>query len=148
LLGFVKHVQSLEDFSDLLSISQAKVPIIKVYCGEIQFDLLFACVEEPKNVFKMVKQANVTNSEAFKKLSEASQSSLLGRIACQNILNNVPNRATFQLVLKAVRFWASQRGIYSINNGYLGGVTIAVLVGRICQDFPDLSAACTLYKFF
>lgn len=31
LQGFVKHVQSLDDFHDLLSISQAKVPIIKVY---------------------------------------------------------------------------------------------------------------------
>ncbi len=55
LQGFVKHVQGLDDFSDLLSISQAKVPIIKVYCGEIQFDLLFAAVDELKNVYKMLK---------------------------------------------------------------------------------------------
>lgn len=95
LQGFVKHLQSLDDFSNLLSISQAKVPIVKVDCGQIQFDLLFACLDEPKAVFKLVKQANVTNQEQFKKLSEASQSSLLGRIACQNILNNVPSRATF-----------------------------------------------------
>ena len=79
----------------MLSISQAKVPIIKVYVGEIQFDLLFACVEEPSKVYKMLKQANVTNSDAFKKLSELSQSSLLGRIACQNMINNVPNKQTF-----------------------------------------------------
>ena len=59
--GFVKHVQSLDDFSNLLSISQAKVPIIKVHCGAIEFDLLFACIEEPKSVFKLIKQANVTN---------------------------------------------------------------------------------------
>jgi len=148
LLGFVKLVQSLPDFSDLLSISQAKVPIIKVYCGDTQFDLLFASMEEPKNVHQMIRQANVTNSEQFKKLNEASQSSLLGRIACQNILNNVPSEQTFQLVLRAVRFWALQRGIYSINLGYLGGVTLAVMVAKICQDYPDLSAACTLYKFF
>lgn len=73
---------------------------------------------------------------------------MLGRIACQNIVNNVPNKATFQLVLKAVRLWATQRGIYSINQGYLGGVTIAVMVAKTCQEHPDLSAACTLYKFF
>ena len=35
LLGFVKHLQSLDDFSNLLSISQAKVPIVKVDCGQI-----------------------------------------------------------------------------------------------------------------
>ena len=33
--SFVKYVQSQPDFHDLLSISQAKVPIIKVYLGDI-----------------------------------------------------------------------------------------------------------------
>ena len=64
------------------------------------------------------------------------------------MLNNVPNRYTFQVVLKAVRFWARQRGIYSINCGYLGGVTLAVMVAKICQDYPELQPSCTLYKFF
>jgi hypothetical protein len=31
------------------------VPIVKVNCGSIEFDLLFACLEEPKSVFKLVK---------------------------------------------------------------------------------------------
>lgn len=30
----------------------------------------------------------------------------------------------------------------------MGGVTIAVMVAKICQDYADLSPACTLYKFF
>lgn len=51
-------------------------------------------------------------------------------------------------MLRVVRYWAFQRGIYSINFGYLGGVTIAVMVAKICQDFPDLHPSCTLYKFF
>ena len=51
----------MDDFSNLLSISQAKVPIIKVNCGKIEFDLLFASIEEPKSVFKLIKQSNVTN---------------------------------------------------------------------------------------
>ena len=124
------------------------MPIIKFYLGSVQFDVLFACVEEPKGIFKMLKQANLTNSEAFKKLTETSQSSLLGRVACQNMVNNVPNRQTFQLVLRTVRFWAFQRGIYSINAGYLGGITIAVMVAKICQEFPELQPACCLHKFF
>lgn len=110
--------------------------------------MLFAAVEEPQKVFKMLKQPSLANSEVFLKLSDTSQSSLQGRIACQNILLNVPNRNTFQLVLKAVRFWAHQRGLYSVNCGYLGGITLAVMVARVCQDFPDLEAACTVFKFF
>jgi poly(A) polymerase Pap1 len=66
----------------LLSISQAKVPIIKVYLGDIQFDILFACMDEPKSAEKMLKMANLANSDAFRKLSKTTQNSLLGRIAC------------------------------------------------------------------
>ena len=59
------------------------------------------------------------------------------------------NKDNFRLVLKAVRFWAMQRGLYSVNVGYFGGITLAVLVGKVFQDnHQDLEAACMLYKFF
>ena len=61
LVSFVKHVQSLEDFYGLQSISQAKVPIVKVHCGSIQFDILFACIDELRNVHKLLKTNNLTN---------------------------------------------------------------------------------------
>ena len=51
---FVEHVQTLPEFSDLLQIP-AKVPIIKVYLGDIQFDLLFASVDDLKAVRKQLK---------------------------------------------------------------------------------------------
>ena len=35
-----------------------------------------------------------------------------------------------------------------MNLGYLGGITLAVMVGRVCQDHPDLMPSCLLYKFF
>lgn len=60
----------------------------------------------------------------------------------------MPNKATFQLVLRAVRFWAIRRGLYSVNCGYLGGITLAVMVAKTCQDFPELEPACALAKFF
>lgn len=51
-------------------------------------------------------------------------------------------------MLKAVRLWAIQRCIYSVSAGYFGGITLAVMVAKICQEFPDLYPSCTLYKFF
>ena len=63
---------------------------------------------------------------------ETSEKSLLGHVSCQNIMQNVPSRNTFELVLRAVRFWAMQRGVYSINAGYLGGITLAVMVAKVC----------------
>lgn len=41
-----------------------------------------------------------------------------------------------------------RRGIYSHSMGYLGGVSYAILVARICQDFPELETADLLLKFF
>ena len=88
-------MQSKEDFHDLVSIPQAKVPIIKVYIDNIQFDILFALVDEPKGIYKMLKQSNVAKSQTFSNLCKDSQDSLLGRISCQNLLNHVHNRQTF-----------------------------------------------------
>ena len=74
-----------------------------------------------------------------------------GKAAAENIMNWLPSKRCkmhFQIVLKAVRFWAHRRGIYSMNLGYLGGIILAVMVGRVCQDYPDLYPSCLLYKFF
>ena len=68
----MEHVQSKGDFHDLVSIPQAKVPIIKVYIDNIQFDILFALVDEPKGIYKMLKQANVAKSQQFSNLCKDS----------------------------------------------------------------------------
>jgi len=39
-------------------------------------------VDEPKIVGRMLKKDNLTHSDAFKKMCESTQSSLLGRVAC------------------------------------------------------------------
>ncbi len=41
-----------------------------------------------------------------------------------------------------------RRGIYSNTFGYLGGVSYAIMVAKICQDYPDLEMADLLFKFF
>jgi poly(A) polymerase Pap1 len=74
---------------------------------------------------------------------------LYGRIASDNLLSAVSyNESTFRLVLRCVRFWALRRGVYSVNCGYFSGITLSVLVARVCQDYPDLHASCIIYKFF
>ena len=96
----------------------------------MQFDILFSSVDEPRNIMKnlMKSPENVVKNLRC----ETSTKSLLGFVSCQNIVRNVPSKATFELVLRAVRFWAMQRGIYSVNAGYLGGITLAVMVAKVC----------------
>jgi poly(A) polymerase len=117
--------------------------------------LLFAAIEDSTKIQKLLQPASLgleqaSASDWFLKLSEMTQSSLYGRIGCDNLLSIVGtnNETAFKLTLKCVRFWAIRRGLYNVNCGYFSGVTLAVMVAKVRQEFPDLQASCLLYKFF
>lgn len=42
----------------------------------------------------------------------------------------------------------SEKGIYSNALGFLGGVSWAMLVARVCQLYPNAAPATLLHKFF
>jgi poly(A) polymerase len=52
------------------------------------------------------------------------------------------------MALRVIRFWALRRGLYSVNAGYFSGITLSVMVAKICQENPDLYAADLIFKFF
>ena len=54
----------------------------------------------------------------------------------------------FRIVLRCVRKWAKQRGIYGNKLGYLGGVNCNLLVALICQLYPNASPSTLLQRFF
>ena len=60
----------------------------------------------------------------------------------------VPEKNTFKLALRCIKLWAKNRGIYSNVLGYLGGVTWAMLVARICIDNPNMPVCKLLHQFF
>jgi len=60
----------------------------------------------------------------------------------------VPNVENFRVVLRCIKLWAKNRGIYSNILGYLGGVAWAILVAKICMIFPYLAPNKLLYNFF
>lgn len=39
----------------------------------------------------------------------------------------------YRNTLKLIKLWAKNKGIYSNMMGYMGGISWAILVGKICQ---------------
>jgi poly(A) polymerase Pap1 len=64
------------------------------------------------------------------------------------ILNLVPEPATFKLALRAIKLWAQRKAIYANIMGYPGGVAWAMLVARVCQLYPKATSAVIVNKFF
>ena len=47
-----------------------------------------------------------------------------------------------------MKVWAKNRGISSNGMGYLGGISWAILVAKICQIFPNHKPAKLFFEFF
>lgn len=54
----------------------------------------------------------------------------------------------FKQTLRVVKVWAKNRGISSNGMGYLGGISWAILVAKICQIFPNHKPSKLLSEFF
>ena len=74
--------------------------------------------------------------------------SLNGYRATCEMLTLVPRLDIFRRVLRLVKIWAKKHGIYSNVMGYLGGVSWAMLVARVCQLYPNAAPSTLLQKFF
>jgi poly(A) polymerase len=91
---------------------------------------------------------SLDDNNIFRGLDNESILSLKGRRDTDMIDKLVPEKDTFKLTLRCIKLWAKNRGVYSNVIGYLGGVTWAMLVARICIDNPHMPAYKLLATFF
>ncbi|CAB4065170.1 PAP [Lepeophtheirus salmonis] len=113
--SFVDKLRAQPEVSELRSVPEAFVPVIKMNFDGIEIDMTFA------------------------------------RLALKEVTDNqtlVPNKDTFRLTLRGIKLWAKRHGIYSNVLGYLGGVSWAMLVARVCQLYPNADASQLIQKFF
>lgn len=54
----------------------------------------------------------------------------------------------FRETLRVIKVWAKNRGISSNGMGYLGGISWAILVAKICQIFPNHKPIRLVFEFF
>ncbi|XP_040903094.1 poly(A) polymerase alpha-like [Toxotes jaculatrix] len=131
------------------AVEEASVPVIKLcYDGtEIIFFARLLQRSVPENL-------KVCNNELLKNLDIFCVRSLSGKHqiksdrVTEEILSLVPNVYNFRLALRTIKLWAKRRNIYSNKLGFLGGVSWAILVARICQLFPNAIASTLVIKFF
>lgn len=134
---------------EIMAIKETGVPLIKMKFFDVDIDILFAQlnITTLNPVFSL--ENLITSGEIFSYVEdEKSFTSLNGIRITSCILKAVPNTPHFQTTLKFVKLWAKNKGIYSNLMGYLGGVSWAILVAKICQLYPNYQPSKLLERFF
>ncbi|CAI2163241.1 9989_t:CDS:10 [Funneliformis geosporum] len=132
------------EVTELTSVNDAYVPVIKMKFQEIPIDLVFAKL----NVTKVPDDLELRENSLLKNLDETCIRSLNGSRVTDEILRLVPSIPAFRTSLRCIKLWAKRRAIYSNVMGFFGGVAWAMLVARICQLYPNAIAGAIVSRFF
>ncbi|XP_046364762.2 poly(A) polymerase type 3-like [Haliotis rufescens] len=142
--SFYELVKQQVEVKDLRAVEEAFVPVIKMTFDGIELDMLFARLALPT----IPEDIDLREENLLKNLDEKSVRSLNGCRVTDEILYLVSNKENFRMTLRAIKLWAKKKGIYSNVLGYLGGVSWAMLVARVCQLYPKAAPATLVHKFF
>nr|KAG5704241.1 hypothetical protein BaRGS_012529 [Batillaria attramentaria] len=142
--SFVELLKAQPEVKDLRAVEEAFVPVIKMTYDGIELDMLFARLALPT----IPEDIDLRQETHLKNLDEKSVRSLNGCRVTDEILHLVPNKENFRMTLRAVKLWAKKKGVYSNVLGYLGGVSWAMLVARVCQLYPNAAPSTLVHRFF
>eukprot|EP00198_Chlamydomonas_reinhardtii_P013319 XP_001702656.1 poly(a) polymerase [Chlamydomonas reinhardtii] len=132
------------DITDIQPVPDAFVPMIGIKYKGVQIDILYASLA----MQTLPEQLDLSNHAVLRGCDEPTVRALNGCRVTDTMLKLVPRQEVFRTALRAVKHWASLRGISSNVTGYLGGVNLAIMVAKICQLYPRAEASTVLLKFF
>lgn len=141
---FYELLRNEAEVNDLRAVEDAFVPVIKMTFDGIEMDILFARLA----LQEIPQDLDLREESLLKNLDIKCIRSLNGCRVTDEILHLVPNRDSFRMTLRAIKLWAKKKGIYSNALGFLGGVSWAMLVARVCQLYPNAAPATLVHKFF
>ncbi len=133
------------EVSDLQLITGTLVPLIKARISGIPFDILMANVHQ--DVLRDIELLNEHKYLSY--MDEKSLRSVNGKIMSDYLVRNFKaNESNFKTTLRCVKLWAKNRQIYSQLVGFLGGIGVTILVGKIAQLYPCFPPYKLLHRFF
>ncbi|KAB0377435.1 hypothetical protein FD755_011879, partial [Muntiacus reevesi] len=120
--SFYDKLKLQEEVKDLRAVEEAFVPVIKLCFDGIEIGILFARLA----LQTIPEDLDLRADSLLKHLdigSDGGGSDLNGCRVTDEILHLVPNTDNFRLTLRAIK----------LVSGFLGGVSLAMLVARTCQ---------------
>lgn len=168
--GFVDFLSNESSVTQLLAVENAFTPVIKFVLDGIHVDLVFARVSDSTKLNSFHKShrlqpspsiiTNDTTEDARREykiddsdlvgMDEAGVRSLNGVRVTQFVAQAIRKVGSFRTCLCAIKDWAISQGIYSNQMGFLGGINFAILLTRVCMEFPESESwpASVLFKQF
>lgn len=146
--GLLRDMTPAGAITDMTSVTDAFVPIIKFEYSGISIDLIFSRIATLTEIPPLSQDWDLLDNGLLRGLDEAELRSLNGTRVTDDILKLVPEQTSFRLALRAIKLWAQKRAIYANIMGFPGGVAWAMLVARVCQLYPKANGAVIVNKFF
>lgn len=146
--SLAERVRRHPDVTNFVPVENAAVPILTFDWEGINIDLLFARLAASS----VPSNFDVDDDAVLSGVDPATEKSLNGPRVTNLIaalVGGTPERyQTFLTVVRLVRKWAKNRGLYSNKMGYWGGVNINIAVALVLQLYPNACPASLLRKFF
>ncbi|KAH9620792.1 hypothetical protein KSS87_005587 [Heliosperma pusillum] len=139
-----RMLSEMPEVTDMRAVPDAHVPVMEFKFNGVSIDLLYAKL----SLWVIPEDLDISQDSILQNTDEQTVRSLNGCRVTDQILRLVPNINNFRTTLRCMRFWAKRRGVYSNVAGFLGGINWALLVGRICQLYPNALPNMLVSRFF
>ncbi|EJK66507.1 hypothetical protein THAOC_12570 [Thalassiosira oceanica] len=146
--SLAERIRRQPHVTNFVPVENAAVPILTFDWEGINIDLLFARL----STSSIPRNFDIDNDLVLSGVDAATEKSLNGprvtNLIAALVGGTEQRYQTFLTVVRLVRKWAKNRGLYSNKMGYWGGVNINMAVALVLQLYPNACPASALRKFF